>query len=114
VKNRRPGTREPNPQENRSVEKMVHGRPPQRVRTGPGFLVLLAVLVSAAAVAPVTGLAAAAETVYETVLDNGVTVVVMPQGSDPPVASVQVWIAAGGADDPAGKEGLAHFFEHMV
>src|SRR5690606_5340588 len=99
--------------------RMTHGRPVQRVGTALAVFLLLAVVSSSAGgfmtvAAPVVRAAAAAPVVYETVLDNGVTVVVMPRGSDPPVAPVQVWIAAGGLDDPGGKEGLAHLFEHMV
>lgn len=52
--------------------------------------------------------------VHEVILDNGIRVLAVPRGDDPPTASVQVWIGAGGADEPAGKDGLAHFFEHMV
>lgn len=52
--------------------------------------------------------------VHEAILDNGIRVLAVPRGDDPPTASVQVWIGAGGADEPEGKDGLAHFFEHMV
>jgi zinc protease len=46
-------------------------------------------------------------------LDNGLTVVVIP---DRRVAVVthMVWYKNGAADDPAGKSGIAHFLEHLM
>jgi len=31
-----------------------------------------------------------------------------------PLESVSVWFPAGSVCDPVGKEGLAHFFEHLL
>ncbi|HEY5869473.1 MAG TPA: pitrilysin family protein [Candidatus Tectomicrobia bacterium] len=46
-------------------------------------------------------------------LDNGLRVVVLPMPRSPQV-SYMVWYKAGGADDPAGKSGLAHLVEHAT
>ena len=53
------------------------------------------------------------------VLRNGLQVVVLP---DEPVAgrtgsgtaALQVWYRVGGKDDPPGRSGFAHLFEHMM
>ncbi len=46
-------------------------------------------------------------------LDNGLRVYAMP---DPNTAnvSVQVWYDVGSVDDPAGRSGFAHLFEHIM
>ena len=46
-------------------------------------------------------------------LDNGLQVVVLPIPESPQV-SYMVWYKVGGADDPAGKSGLAHLVEHVT
>jgi zinc protease len=46
-------------------------------------------------------------------LDNGLQVVVLPIPGSPQV-SYMVWYKVGGADDPAGKSGLAHLVEHAT
>ena len=46
-------------------------------------------------------------------LDNGLQVVVLPIPRSPQV-SYMVWYKVGGADDPAGKSGLAHLVEHAT
>lgn len=46
-------------------------------------------------------------------LANGLEVL-FRQDLDCPVFSYQTWIAAGGADDPAGASGIAHLLEHMM
>ena len=45
-------------------------------------------------------------------LANGIRMVHMPSGS--PVAHMGVFINAGTRDEPEGREGLAHFIEHMI
>ena len=47
------------------------------------------------------------------VLPNGLEVVVIPNDRAPVVTSM-VWIRAGSADEPWGKSGSAHFFEHLM
>lgn len=46
-------------------------------------------------------------------LSNGLTVVVMPNDHIPVVTHLLV-VKAGGADDPQGKSGLAHYLEHLM
>ncbi len=49
----------------------------------------------------------------ERTLDNGMKVVTVRDTSNP-VVTVQVWYRVGGKDDPPGKSGFAHMFEHMM
>ena len=46
-------------------------------------------------------------------LDNGLTLVVIPDRRAP-VVTHMVWYRAGAADEPAGKTGLAHYLEHLL
>ncbi|MGV8831993.1 MAG: M16 family metallopeptidase [Devosia sp.] len=46
-------------------------------------------------------------------LDNGLEVVVIPDHRAP-VVTHMVWYKVGSADEPAGKSGIAHFFEHLM
>ena len=46
-------------------------------------------------------------------LDNGMQVVVVPNHRVPAVMQM-VWYKIGGADDPLGKSGIAHFLEHLM
>ena len=46
-------------------------------------------------------------------LDNGLTVVVH-EDHKAPVVAVAVWYHIGSADEPAGKTGFAHLFEHLM
>lgn len=46
-------------------------------------------------------------------LDNGMQVVVVPNRRVPAVLQM-VWYKVGGADDPQGKSGIAHFLEHLM
>lgn len=46
-------------------------------------------------------------------LANGLQVITIADRSSATV-SVQVWVRAGGKDDPAGRSGFAHLFEHMM
>lgn len=47
------------------------------------------------------------------VLDNGLRVVVL-RHPRAPIVTHMLWFAAGGADEPKGKSGVAHFLEHMM
>jgi zinc protease len=49
----------------------------------------------------------------ERTLTNGLQVVAVPQAGAGTV-SVQVWYRVGSKDDPAGRSGFAHLFEHMM
>lgn len=46
-------------------------------------------------------------------LDNGLEVILVQDASAPTVA-VDIWYNVGGANDPEGKSGFAHLFEHMM
>ena len=46
-------------------------------------------------------------------LDNGMEVVVIPDHRAP-IVTHMVWYKIGSADEPAGKSGIAHFFEHLM
>lgn len=46
-------------------------------------------------------------------LDNGLTVVVLPNDRAPAVV-LTLWYKAGSADETPGKSGVAHFLEHMM
>src|SRR5436305_590756 len=46
-------------------------------------------------------------------LDNGMQVVVIPDHRAP-VVTHMVWYRAGSADEPQGKDGIAHFVEHLM
>ena len=49
----------------------------------------------------------------ERVLANGLTVLSLEDHASPTVA-VQVWYRVGSKDDPPGRSGFAHLFEHMM
>ena len=57
--------------------------------------------------------AAPANAVDHFVLDNGLEVVVIPDHRAP-VVTHMVWYKVGSADEPEGKSGIAHFFEHLM
>jgi len=46
-------------------------------------------------------------------LANGMEVVVIPDHRAP-IVTHMVWYKAGSADEPPGKSGIAHFFEHLM
>jgi predicted Zn-dependent peptidase len=46
-------------------------------------------------------------------LDNGLTVIVH-EDRKAPVVAVAVWYKVGSKDEPAGKTGFAHLFEHLM
>lgn len=76
------------------------------------FIVLLCSLAAAGLGAP-AGAALDLDRVSVSRLDNGLTLLVLEERSAP-VVSVQMLYKVGGRDDPQGKMGLAHFFEHMA
>lgn len=51
--------------------------------------------------------------IFERTLSNGLKVVTVQDNSNP-VVTVQVWYRVGGKDDPEGRSGFAHMFEHMM
>jgi len=76
---------------------------------------LAALLLTAVSVGP--ALAAAPDTIdipfTRFTLPNGLTVVVS-EDHKAPVVAVSVWYHIGSADEPAGKTGFAHLFEHLM
>jgi zinc protease len=46
-------------------------------------------------------------------LENGLQVVVIPNHRAPAITQM-VWYKVGGADEPRGKSGIAHFLEHLM
>jgi zinc protease len=72
------------------------------------------VAATAAAPAPVADLVRQLEIPYETfTLDNGLRVVVH-EDRKAPVVAVSVWYNVGSKDEPPGKTGFAHLFEHLM
>ncbi len=63
--------------------------------------------------APGSARPAAGSGVVDFRLDNGLTVVVIPDRRAP-VVTHMVWYRNGSADDPQGKSGIAHFLEHLM
>ncbi len=49
----------------------------------------------------------------ERTLANGLQVIAVPSSTSPTV-SVQVWYHVGAKDDPPGRSGFAHLFEHLM
>ncbi|MBK8456006.1 MAG: insulinase family protein [Phyllobacteriaceae bacterium] len=56
---------------------------------------------------------AGAVDIAEFTLDNGLRLVVVPDHRAP-VVTHMAWYRIGSADEPAGKSGIAHFFEHLM
>jgi zinc protease len=53
------------------------------------------------------------EQVYETVLDNGLKVILL-ENHKAPVVTFQVWYRVGSRNEEWGKTGLSHMLEHMM
>ena len=76
-------------------------------------LSVLALALMLIAQAVPTAHAAAAKTVSEFKLGNGLTLIVVPDNRAP-VVTHMVYIRAGAADEPPGVSGIAHFLEHLM
>ncbi|HHL20147.1 MAG TPA: insulinase family protein [Aliiroseovarius sp.] len=74
---------------------------------------LVAATFLAAAFAGTGTMPASAQPVTDYRLDNGMQVVVIEDHRAPVVVQM-VWYRAGAADEPWGKSGIAHFFEHLM
>lgn len=73
--------------------------------------VLLALAAPARAQAP---LPEVPDLAYERfTLDNGLTLLVH-QDRKAPIVAVNVWYYVGAKDEPDGRSGFAHFFEHIM
>ncbi len=66
-----------------------------------------------ASVAALGQITAAPLNLRERTLPNGLKVVSVQDNSNPTV-SIHVWYDVGGKDDPPGRSGFAHMFEHMM
>ena len=77
-------------------------------RIGSALAIVLVLIAPAAAEAPRDS----AE-VENFLLDNGMEVVVIPDHRAP-IVTHMVWYKIGSADEPPGKSGIAHFFEHLM
>src|SRR5690606_7139760 len=73
----------------------------------------LLTLATAAMLAPGTGHAEALIPYEKFKLDNGLTVVVHTDRKAPVVA-VNIWYHVGSKNEPEGKTGFAHLFEHLM
>lgn len=64
--------------------------------------------------APISDLLAGVQIPYQTfTLDNGLTVIVHEDRANP-IVTVSVWYNVGSKDEPAGRTGFAHLFEHLM
>ncbi|WP_428684589.1 M16 family metallopeptidase [Sphingopyxis sp.] len=67
-----------------------------------------------AAPAPIADLVKAVDIPYQSfTLDNGLRVIVH-EDRKAPVVAVSVWYRVGSKNEPAGKTGFAHLFEHLM
>ncbi len=83
---------------------------PARLRSAALALLLLAGPAVAEAPADKTP---AENQISSFLLDNGMEVVVIPDRRAP-IVTHMVWYKVGSADEPPGKSGIAHFFEHLM
>jgi zinc protease len=73
----------------------------------------LPLLAIALAATLISGPASAEPDVADFTLSNGLEVVVIPDHRTP-VVTHMIWYKVGGADELAGRSGLAHFLEHLM
>jgi predicted Zn-dependent peptidase len=83
--------------------------------TKPRSFRLLLALVLVALVSLAGGVARGAKLAYaeKYALPNGLTVILAPDRTLPVVA-VNLWYRVGAKDEPAGRSGFAHLFEHLM
>ena len=93
----------------------VHG-PSARVRRSVQTLTALGVLAAVLVVLgpPLESAVRPAKFNYHfSTLDNGMTVV-LSEDHSMPIAHIEVWYQVGSKDEPAGRTGFAHLFEHLM
>jgi predicted Zn-dependent peptidase len=73
----------------------------------------LAAVLAGAAAAPAQNLAEFEKSITEFTLDNGLHFIVLER-HEAPVISFHTYADVGSVDDPKGRTGLAHMFEHMA
>src|SRR5450432_3516479 len=79
-----------------------------------GILGRLAIcLLSGSVLLPGQSLSEFEKTVSEFTLDNGLHFIIVER-HQAPVVSFHTYVNAGAVDDPQGRTGLAHMFEHMA
>ena len=104
-------------------ELSEHGWPSRRAllrQGGAGLVTMAWSMVPAQAQTPLGAMRLSGLAPRMRMLRNGLQVVVLPD--DPAAggragsgtAAVQVWYRVGGKDDPPGRSGFAHLFEHMM
>ena len=71
----------------------------------------MATFLTAASAAP--DAPAKSPAVFNTKLDNGLELIVIPDRRTP-VVTHMIWYKVGSADEPPGKSGIAHFLEHLM
>lgn len=76
-------------------------------------LLLCLVALAAMSVSALGQLKVAPLDIKERTLANGMRVVTLQDNSSP-TASIHVWYDVGGKNDPPGRSGFAHMFEHMM
>jgi predicted Zn-dependent peptidase len=74
---------------------------------------LVCTLLAAVHPSPAQDLAAFEKAVTEFTLENGLRFIVLER-HDAPVVSFHTYVDVGSVDDPKGRTGLAHMFEHMA
>ena len=81
----------------------------------PGLGAVLAMLICVAAIMPAAYAQTAREAseISDFTLANGLEVIVIPDRRAP-IVTHMLWYKVGSADEPAGKSGIAHFFEHLM
>ncbi|TAM63805.1 MAG: insulinase family protein [Rhodanobacter sp.] len=85
------------------------------LRLRPAALLASLVLLSAAAVPPSTAAELSIPPIryHQRTLPNGLQVLSVENHASPNVA-VQMWYHVGSRDDPRGRSGFAHLFEHLM
>jgi predicted Zn-dependent peptidase len=83
------------------------------VKLAKTFLPIGAIILCFAAILPAQDLKEFEKRVTEFTLPNGLHFIVLER-HDAPVVSFHTYVNAGSVDDPKGKTGLAHMFEHIA
>lgn len=82
-------------------------------RTSRVWAASLALLLTTATLPASAQTAETKQDVADFTLGNGMEVVVIPDHRAP-IVTHMVWYKIGSADEPPGKSGIAHFFEHLM
>ncbi|MEP7150019.1 MAG: pitrilysin family protein [Acidobacteriota bacterium] len=75
--------------------------------------IILSLLIATACASAFAQVKVAPLNIKERVLPNGMKIVSVQDNSSPTV-SIHVWYDVGGKNDPPGRSGFAHLFEHMM